>query len=77
MNSPGGASKTVWFNRSPSLKFRKILCVLGISGLCVECVVCLCLSVRLVVCSCFVTPGVIVCIHCSDCWSVELYDNEE
>ena len=77
MNSPGGASKTVWFRRSPSFKFRKIVCVLGRSGLCVECVVCLCFSVRLVVCSCVVVPVVIVCIHCSHCWSVELDDNEE
>ena len=30
--------------RSPSLKFRKIFCVLGKSGLCVGCVVCLCMQ---------------------------------
>ena len=51
--------------------------MLGRSGLGVGCVVCLCLSVRSVVCSCVVVPVVIVCIHCSDCWSVELDDNEE
>ena len=31
--------------------------------ICVRCDVCLCLSVRLVVCSCVVVPVVIVCVH--------------